>query len=195
MIEGLNEAKNCAELFIESMNKQDNDDAMTYASRILDIFNTIKATKSKEEIKYAESSIDEILSPYFDAQALIYEKCKSYLSEKLSEETCKDLVKLIIEDPYWLYFQHLGYGMTIRNIISDVCDDFTTLEYGWKNILIAAIKRKLGLNEKLPLKCWTCKWNDRCGDKVCQQIYSEDMIRNDEGINGLTYDERLNNVI
>jgi hypothetical protein len=97
--------------------------------------------------------------------------------------------------------------MTIRNILREICDDFDTLESSWNSILIKAVKRKLGLNEKLPLKCWPCKWNDRCGDKVCQPIYNEDRsniiwnyicnYESDlyyEGSNGLTYEDKRNKI-
>lgn len=203
MTERLDKAKKYVELYIESMNKHDIEGSVIYGSRAVNIFNVIKIAGGEEEDKDLESLVNEMLSAYFSAHLPVdREKCISYLSGKLSEETCKDLTKLLLEKPYWLYFQHLGYGMTIRNILREVCDDFETLEYLWERILIVAIKRKLDLNEKLPLKCWPCKWNDRCGDKVCQPIYNEDrsgIICNYEsdlyyeGSNGLTYEKELRN--
>jgi hypothetical protein len=159
MTERLNEAKKYIELYKVSPNRYEDPDR--YWGKAADILMTInKAAINEEEAKEAISLADDVLSTYFSAHPYVgHEKLISFLSGKLSEETCKELTKLLLEEPYWLYFQHLGYGMTIRNILREVCDDFGTLESSWDSILIKAVKRKLGLNEKLPLKCWPCKWN------------------------------------
>lgn len=203
MTERLDEAKKYIESYKEDPNRY--RDLNRYWGKAADILMVVNKTAiSEEEAREAGSLTDELLSIYFSVHPYVdHEKLISFLSGKLSEETCIDLTKLLLEEPYWLHFQHLGYGMTIRNILREVCDDFDTLESSWDNILIKAVKRKIGLKEKLPLKCWPCKWNDRCEDKVCQPIYNEDrsnivwnyICKHEsdlcyEGSNGLTYEER-----
>lgn len=187
-------------LYKESMNRVHRTEEIKYMLQAMDILK-MSTSKNKEEAKESKLLMDEIISAHLKVhppdETLII-----HLSEELGIEKSNDLAKLLLENPYWLWSQHLGYGMVVRNILRDVCNDFNRLEYGWEGILISSIKRNIGLNEKLPLKCWLCKWNERCANKVCQSVYyrirphpvtyefhefDDDLY---EGSNGLTYEER-----
>jgi hypothetical protein len=108
MTERLDEAKKYIELYKASPNRYEDPDR--YWGKAADVLMAInKAATNEEEAKDVISLADEVLSAYFSVHPYVdREKLISFLSGKLSEETCKELTKLLIEKLGWLFLSILA---------------------------------------------------------------------------------------